>query len=438
MSDSSQARATEPAKLALAVLGVAVLFNFVGRGLADSFTAFVLPLEQHFGWRRSEITGVFASYMLMNGLFAPFIGLIFDRFGPRVVYCLGLLALGLGALLASRAQALWHLYLSAGILVGIGVSATGQTCATALIARWYRARLATAIALVYAGAGLGMLVMVPLAQTLIEATDWRTTWQWLGVMALVLIPVCALLPWRRLARPAEGPEPDPSNRAGSTRAAGAASSPAGPRVVEALRTPAFWRLVQTFFFTAFANYLLTPQIVAYLIETGLPPILAASAYGLTGLLSTVGVVAAGWLSDRYGIQRVALLSLGSSITGIFGLFLASWFPGLAALALFVACFGLAQGARGPIVSALCNRIFAGPSAASINGLVFASLALGASLGAWLGGVIIDWSDGYRMLFLLSMILFAVAAEAYRSGSVLIRLTAGWKQSAVPRTNQPPR
>jgi MFS family permease len=453
--------APDAARLAVLVLAVVVLLNFIGRGMADSFTAFVLPLEEHFGWRRSDLTGVFASYMLVNGLFAPFAGLAFDRFGPRLVYCSGLLVLGLGAILASRAESLWHLYLSTGLLVGIGAAATGQTCATALIARWYRARLSTAIALVSAGAGAGMLVMVPLAQSLIETVGWRSSWQSLGWLMLVLVPVCMALPWARLARPAcpvpgqaradigplsstasanpsgtargaasgavhperSGPEV-PSDPVSETRSQpGASVAPTGPGVADALRSPAFWRLVQTFFFTAFATYLVTPQVVAYLIETGLPPLVAASAYGFAGLLSTAGVVAAGWLSDRFGIRRVALVSLALSSTGIFGLMLASWFPGLAAVALFVACFGIAQGARGPIVLTLSNRIFAGPRVAAITGMVYTSLAFGASLGAWLGGLIRDLSDGYRLVFLLSMLLFAVVAEAYRPGSVLIRSAA---------------
>jgi predicted MFS family arabinose efflux permease len=105
------------------------------------------------------------------------------------------------------------------------------------------------------------------------------------------------------------------------------------------------------------------------------------------------------------------------------LLLATWWPGMTAVLLFVACFGIAQGARGPIVSTLCNRIFAGPSAAAINGLVFTSLAFGASLGAWLGGLIRDLADGYQPVFLLSMFMFALAAEAFRSRSTLIRIAA---------------
>lgn len=421
----------DPARWAVLVLVVVVFLNFIGRGLADSFTAFVLPLEEDFGWRRSDLTGVFASYMLVNGLFAPFAGLAFDRIGPRLVYCTGLLVLGLGAMLASQTQTLWHLYVSTGFLVGVGAAATGQACATALIARWYRSRLSTAIALVSAGAGAGMLVMVPLAQSLIEAVGWRGTWQWLGWLMLGLVPVCAALPWARMERP-ERAEPgratprtaatDPMRPSSPGGTAPRPTGPAaeGPGIREALRAPAFWRLVQTFFFTAFATYLVTPQVVAYLIETGLPPLLAASAYGLAGLLSTAGVVAAGWLSDRFGIRRVALVSLSLSGTGIFGLMLASWFPGLAAVALFVAAFGVAQGARGPIVLTLSNRIFAGPRVAAITGMVYTSLAFGAALGAWLGGLIRDLSDGYRLVFLLSMLLFGVVAEAYRPGSALIR------------------
>uniref|UniRef100_UPI0040554990 MFS transporter n=1 Tax=Orrella sp. TaxID=1921583 RepID=UPI0040554990 len=71
-------------QLALLVLFICFAFNMAGRGIADTYVAFLLPLETEFGWSRSGISSVYSIYLLANGLSAPFIGVLFDRWGPRV------------------------------------------------------------------------------------------------------------------------------------------------------------------------------------------------------------------------------------------------------------------------------------------------------------------------------------------------------------------
>ena len=397
---------------ALAVLVLAFSLNFIGRGIADAFAALILPLEAEFGWRRSALTGVFATYMLVSGLAAPLSGWIFDRFGPRAVYALGLMMLAAGTLLSSRADAIWQIYLSSGVLVGLGASATGMVTAAALVSRWYKARLSTAIAVTYAGSGFGMLVMLPLAQALIEYAGWRSAWQMMGIAAAALVLPCVALPWARLAR-------RPGTAAGTSKLS-TDSGPAGPGLREALRHGAYWRLIQVFFFTALASYLVTPQVVALLIEAGMQPILAASAYGMAGLLSTAGIVSAGWFTDRLGHQRTALIAFASTTLGVLGLMLTVLTASPLAVGLYVVCFGLAQGARGPIVSTLSNRIFAGPSVGTIYGTVYASMAVGGAIGSFAGGWLHDVFEGYLPVLLLSLVSLTLAAEPFRSGTALMR------------------
>ena len=84
------------------------------------------------------------------------------------------------------------------------------------------------------------------------------------------------------------------------------------------------------------------------------------------------------------------------------------------------CFGLAQGARGPIVSTLSNRIFAGPSVGMIYGTVYASMAVGGAIGSFTGGWLHDVFEGYLPVLLLSLIALALAAAPFRSGTALMR------------------
>jgi MFS family permease len=142
-----------------------------GRGLGDTYAVFILPLEREFGWTRSQITGVYSVYLLVNGFTAPLVGLVFDRLGPRWVYGAGVACLGAAFFFASGLSDLWQFYLFIGVLVGLGVSLNGMVPGSALLSRWYRKRLSTAIGIAFAGVGVGTLVFVPLAQYLITHYD---------------------------------------------------------------------------------------------------------------------------------------------------------------------------------------------------------------------------------------------------------------------------
>ena len=140
----------------------------------------------------------------------------------------------------------------------------------------------------------------------------------------------------------------------------AAASATGPwRISAAMRTSAFWGLFAAYLFTSIAAYSVMPHSVAYLVERGFDPLVAASAFGLTGMLSAIGIIAVGWLSDRFGRRQTATLSYISTILGIIALALVSLWPSLLLVYAFVFFFGLMQGARGPIIVAMVAVLFPG-------------------------------------------------------------------------------
>lgn len=445
-SPSAAERARPLASHAVAVVVIACLLNFTGRGVSDALAAFILPLEAEFGWARSDLTGVFATVMLVSGLAAPLAGFIFDRFGPRLIYGVGLLLLGAAAVVAAHAQTRWQIYLGAGVMMGAGAAATGMVCATTLIARWHRARLTTAIAIAYAGAGSGTLVLLPVAQALIDSVGWRGAWLVLGGLPLVAAPVCLVLPWTRLSHPPEiaaapaaakrvpdavGAASTAATAAHSDSAAAAPATASHPLSnaqptsrMAALRAawsdPCYWQLAQIFFFTALASYHVTPQVVAMLIEGGMKPIVAASAYGFAGLLSTVGIIGAGWLGDRLGHQRAGLTSFVLTASGLVGLLWVALSGSPVGLLMYVFGFGLAQGARGPIVSMLSNRLYAGPAAGMIYGTIYALMAIGAAIGAWSGGLLHDLTASYWPLVAVALAWIGLAALPFRTTSALMK------------------
>jgi MFS family permease len=388
---------------AVAVLATVFVLNLLGRGSGETYAVFLLPLEREFGWARSQLTSVYSAYLLVGGLIAPFVGLVFDRLGPRTVYTTGLLALSAAFFLASTLGNLWQFYVFIGGMIGVGVALLGMVPASALLTRWYRSKIATAIGIAFAAGGMGGLIFVPSVQALLGAFHWRTVYQILGGVMLAAAPLAALaVPWRKFV--AGEPELRVEHRAQALAG--------GWTVRAAMRTRLYWALVQVFLFTTIAMFTVLVQAVVYFIDIGFSPITAATAYGLTGMFSVVSVSASGFASDRFGYRNTVTASFLGTAAGVLLLLAMSYAPSTALLVGFVVVFGLCMGVRGPIVSSIATRHFAGPKVATIYGTIYAMNAVGAATGSLLGGVLHDLTGGYRAGFVVSLGAVALAVAPF--------------------------
>src|SRR5215467_3516193 len=198
-SEELPTKPLKPARVALNVLALCFALSVLGRGLGESFTVFLKPISESFGWNRAEVVSVYSLCALAGGLSAPFIGQLFDMSGPRTVFTLGLLLLGGSFLFAAFASHLWQFQLSIGLCVGIGIAFIGNVPNAILLGRWFGPRLPTAMAVVYSATGAGVLVLLPASQILIDHIGWRGAYQFFGAIALILLLPLLLLPWRLFA-----------------------------------------------------------------------------------------------------------------------------------------------------------------------------------------------------------------------------------------------
>jgi len=368
-----------------------------GRGLGDTYAVFLLPLERDLGWSRSQLTSVYSIYLLVNGCTAPLVGLLFDRLGPRWVYGAGMASLGAAMLLAGGLTQLWQFYLFIGVLVGIGVSLNGMVPASALLARWYRERLSTAIGIAYSAFGVGTVLFVPLVQFLVGEYGWRMSYRFLGWTLIALVPVVVLaIPWKTFA-------------AGGARHEPAQKGAEGWTLAKALRSPVFWGLTQVFFCTAAGMFSIVVQLIAFFVDAGFSPLAAATAFGVVGLFSAASVMGSGFAADRFGYRQTVTVSFAGTLSGLLVLLAMTVTPSWALLILFVPLFGFCMGVRGPIVSSVAARYFSGPRVATIYGIIYASNAVGAALGSLMGGLLHDLTGGYRAGLGMALVLLTLAA-----------------------------
>jgi MFS family permease len=367
--------------------------NLVARGVPETFAVFLLPVQKGLGVSRADITLTYSVYMIAYGVSGPLAGQLVDRLGARVAYSFGLLSLGSGYLLAGFATELWHYLVTVGLLGGLGAAALGMIVASALLTRWFMTRIGSIMSLPYAAIGAGMLMLPPLTQVLISRYDWRVAHMVLGAGVLATLPLVMLLPLGRISAG--------SQEWRALRKA-AATSAAGPwRISAAARTSAFWGLFAAYLFTSIAAYSVMPHSVAYLIELGFAPLFAASAFGLAGMLSAIGIIAIGWLSDRFGRRQTATLSYLSTITGVVALLSVSAYPTVLLVYAFAFFFGLMQGARGPIIVAMVATLFPG-GVGAVYGTLSVAQGVGAGFGSWFSGYLYEVTGSYTASFLLAI------------------------------------
>jgi MFS family permease len=370
--------------------------------------------------------------------YAPFIGMLMDRFGPRLVLPVGVLLMSAGLGLAPLVRAPWHLHATLGLLVAGGSVFVSYMGHSLFLPNWFVRRRGLAIGLAFSGVGIGSVGILPWAQGLIDRGGWR-----LACRALGLLVVGALLPVNLLV-PRQRPE-DLGLRPDGDLAPPGPAAPHADHVVDhawaatdwtlsrAARTTRFWWVALAYLTGLYAWYAVQVHQTKYLLEVGFAPEQAAWALGWVGLAGVVGQIALGHLSDRVGREWAWTLSGLGYVVCYAALLLLEDRASPWLLSLMVASQGMLGQGLAAVFGAVPLELFQGRHYGTIFGtLNFASNA-GAGLGPWMTGLIHDGSGSYRPAFWLALLMSAVSAGAmWLAAPRKVRAVAG----RIPRRDRP--
>jgi len=372
------------------VVGCGCLIALLSFGPRSALGQFLTPLSLSGNWGRDVFSFAVAIQNLLWGVGQPIAGGIADRYGATRVLCAGALIYALGLVLMAYSTTPAMLHLSAGVLIGFGLSGCSFNLVIGALGKlvpedWRSFAFGAGTA----AGSFGQFLFSPLARALIDSFDWQTALVVFAAILLLILPLSLAL-----ATPA------------------APAGPAAPRqsfeeaLSEAFGHRSYNLLVLGFFTCGFQLAFITVHLPAYLVDRGLSADVGAWTVGVIGLFNIVGSLSSGWLGDRMPkryilafIYFVRALAVVAFIT----------LPASPAAAIaFGAVTGLLWLSTVPPTSGLVALMFGTRWLAMLFGFAFFSHQVGGFLGVWLGGVLFERTGSYDMVWWLS-VFFGVAS-----------------------------
>jgi MFS family permease len=368
----------------------------------------LVALLAEFGWSRSVLAGAFSVFTLVHGGVNPVVGALCARFRPLRVMAAGGAAMGLSLFACSFISTPLELFIYFGLLTALAVSAGGWVPSLVFVQGQFKERLGLSIGIISSGVGVGMVLVVPLTQLLIDAYGWRVAFRALGVIAVAwVVPASLWLRWwilRQREIRGQGPQIRGQGRDSfpPTREQNLSPDPQREFTLrEAIRTQPFWLLMAAFFFGNVSSQTLHVHQVAFLVDHGLSAIVAATVVGVVGFSSIFGKIGGGWLSDRFEREHVYLGGIAIMVASAFALLAIGAAPSVWAAYAYAVLLGVGYSATASLIPAMVSDRFSGRHFGAIVGVCLIGSSSGSAVGPWLAGALYDATRSYTAAFLIA-------------------------------------
>ena len=399
MSLILSARKIHPGWLAVAVTFMTLMAT---AGFRSAPSVLVVPLEEAFGWSRSEISLAIAINLLLFGLMSPFAAALMEKFGMRRVVMSALTTISLGAFLTIFIKSSWQLIATWGVIVGLGTGSMALVFAATVANRWFVAKRGLVTGILTAATASGQLIFLPGLSHLANTYGWKSVSIVVSSFALLVVPFVflflrekpadlGLLPY---GAPDSWQPPAPSDLS------------AGALAIDTLRQSAkkkdFWYLYGSFFVCGLSTSgLMGTHFIPAAHDHGMPTTLAASLLALVGIFDVIGTLFSGWLTDRYDPRKLLFFYFGTRGLALFllpSILFSTIHP---STLVFVIFYGLDWVATVPPTIMLCRSILGPQRASIVYGWVFTGHQIGGSIAAFGAAILRVKLGDYAAAFYVS-------------------------------------
>ena len=380
----------------MVVLTCGTIILFISFGARNIFGIILDPMTASTGLSVGNFSFAIGLQAVIWGLTTPITASLAERYGTARMIALGGVLYAAGLILMSLVQIPIQMNLTAGLMLGLGLSATGFPIILAAITKRVDAKRRSLFLGIGSAAGSsGQLALVPIGQFFISGYGWAVTAIIFGCLVALIVPLASAMrdPKREAADPNAAPEQK------LTEAVGEAMSHRG-----------FLLLAAGYFVCGYQVMFLGTHLPNFLTEAGQNPWVGATALSLIGLFNIFGTLAWGAMGGKWRMKYLltSIYLLRSLVLAIFILLpVTPW-----STYIFAAAIGLLWLATVPLTSGLVARIFGLRYMATLTGIVFFSHQLGSFAGAWLGGLFFDQAGSYDTIWWIGVLLGVIAAALH--------------------------
>ncbi len=373
------------------VIVAGCLIAAIGFGARSSLGLFLEPMTLDRGWSRETFGLALALQNLFWGLGLPLAGALTDRYGASRVIVLGAIIYAVGLHFMGVVESSSMLYLSAGLLSGLGIAFSAFSLALAAMVKVVGPEKRTIILGLGTAAGsFGQVLFSPLAQNFIDSIGWSKTLTILALIVMAMLPLALMLP--------------SVSKAESKQAVDQTLREA---VSEAFAHRGFVLLTVGFFVCGFHVAFITVHFPVYVVDLGLDSFVGSTSLSLIGLFNIIGSFLAGYIGQRYS-KRLSLSSIYFlRALLITALLLSPKTP------FVILCFASAMGvlwlSTVPLTTGIIAQVFGIRYMATLFGIVFLSHQIGSFIGVWLGGALYDAYGSYDGMWWAGVALGLLAA-----------------------------
>ena len=355
------------------------------------WTLFTKPFGTALGAAPATVQVTFSLLIVLQTFFSPFQGYLVDRFGPRLLIGLGAALTGLSWVLAAHVDSVTALYLTYGLVGGLGTGIV-YVGVVGLMVAWFPDQRGFAAGVVAAGYGMGAILTTFPISSSIAANGYQSTLQVFGI-GLGIVGVLAALGLKRPPRllTALTPQGRPERQT-ETRTM--------------LRTPLFWLLFVMMAMMSTTGLMVTSQLATFAGDFGISAMtvwgMAAVPLALTIDRFTNGLTRPffGYVSDRIGRENTMFIAFALE-----GVAMACWLAARNDPTLFVLLSGVVFFGWGEIFSlfpSILTDTFGTRHATQNYGCLYIAQGVGSILGGPMASLLHGATGNWTSVFAVAI------------------------------------